>query len=175
MRKHTGDLVFAAALTALGIAMAVGAGSYRILGEGGRIAPGFTPLIAGIALTGFAGWAFVETWTKRRRATAQSANEAASTDVTTSDAEPGDGHPATQRRVVVVFALMLATIVLTVLTGFLAAFGLLILTLLWLVEKEKLWVALTVSVTATFAAWGVFVLLLQIPLPGGIIGLFGSL
>ncbi|MQA03070.1 MAG: hypothetical protein GEV07_10200 [Streptosporangiales bacterium] len=177
MRKHTGELIFAAALTALGVAMAVSAGGYRIFGAGGRIAPGFTPLLAGVALAGFAAWALVETVVKIRRTPAADSQPSPTQPDDVAEgatAAPASGSAApTERRAALVFAMMLGAILLSVVIGFLASFGVLILALLWFVEREKPWLAILISVTSVLTAWLVFVQLLQIPLPDGMIGLLG--
>lgn len=186
MRRHGGDLLFSAALVVLGLAVAVGAVGYNLVGNGGRIAPGFTPFVAGLALTGFAAWAFAETRARSRRTVAAPARQQPQSGPSRGAEEPveepadttrGPIGPSTavnaERRAVLVFALLLATIALTFVTGFLLAFGLLILTLLWYVEREKPWLAVLVSVAAVLVAWLVFVQFLQVPLPGGVLGLLG--
>jgi putative tricarboxylic transport membrane protein len=199
MRKLSGDLIISATLVVIGLAMAVRAVGYHTFGAGGRIAPGFMPFVAGLALAAFSVWAFAEVLVRGRRAgaaapaqdrprqpAATGADETAqvvAADAAATSAVSGDGHGAAEpaepaktkpeRRATLVFAMTLGAVVLTAVTGFLVAFGLLILTLLWFVEREKPWLAILISVAAVLVSWLVFVQLLQVPLPGGMLGLLG--
>lgn len=84
-------------------------------------------------------------------------------------------HPRrTERKVVLVVLLAAGAATLVSVTGFLLAFGLLILVLLAAVEREPLWLAAGVSAAAVTVSWLVFVRLLGIPLPGGALGLLGG-
>lgn len=187
MRRRNADLAMAGALAVLGGAMAGGSVSYGIFAEAGRIGPGFMPFVAGLALVAFSVWTCVEVIARARGARQPEAASAR----TTGDGAAGDGGASgqggerqpsaagaqprrTERKVVLVVLLTAGAAVLAPVTGFLAAFGLLILVLLAAVEREPLWLAATVSVVAVTVSWLVFVRLLGIPLPGGVLGLLGG-
>lgn len=168
MRKFGGELAILVALVALGVAAAVGGVGYEVFGKGGRIAPGFMPTVGGLALAGFGTWAAVEAVLKRRREPATTPPSTAET-----DAEGQQDRPRNERRVALVFGMTVAAAALTVVTGFLLAFGLLVLSLLWFVEKERPWLAIVVSVVAVVLCWLLFAQLFQVPLPDGLIGFLG--
>lgn len=84
-------------------------------------------------------------------------------------------HPRrTERKVVLVVLLSAGAAALVSVTGFLLAFGALILVLLAAVEREPIWLAIGISAAAVTVSWLVFVRLLGIPLPGGALGLLGG-
>lgn len=188
MRRCNADLAMAGALAVLGGAMARGSVSYGLFAEAGRIGPGFMPFVAGLALVTFSVWTCVEVIVRARGARQPEAASAR----TTGDRAAGDGSTSgqgderqpsaaagaqprrTERKVVLVVLLTAGAAVLAPVTGFLAAFGLLILVLLAAVEREPLWLAATVSVVAVTVSWLVFAQLLGIPLPGGVLGLLGG-
>jgi putative tricarboxylic transport membrane protein len=74
------------------------------------------------------------------------------------------------RTVAVAFGLMLVTVLLIPVLGFLLSFGLLILVLVTFVEKEGWLRGILLSVSAIAVTWLTFVVLLEIPLPPGIFG-----
>ena len=170
--------------------MAVGALAYHLFGKGGRIGPGFMPFCAGLALACFAVWALAESFVrgtpaKTAGALSGAAEPSAGTDAAGTDAvgtdpagerPPGERPAAggSERRVVLVFVLTVAAFALSYVTGFLLAFGLLVCALLWFVEREKPWLAVSIGAVATLGSWSVFVLMLQVPLPGGMLGLLGG-
>lgn len=178
MTRQRGELAICVVLAVLGLAMAVRSFSYHVLGAGGRIGPGFMPLVAGVALAGFAAWAFTEAFVRQRRERAAQPEPGGDGDhdgdARDDDRGPEDTGAGNERRVTLVFAMTLAALVLSIVTGFLVAFGLLVLALLWFVEREKPWLAVTISVVATAGSWLVFVVLFQVPLPGGMLGLLGG-
>lgn len=163
--------------------MAIGAFGYHLFGQGGRIGPGFMPFCGGLALACFAVWALAESFVRGAReqpagAPSDPAGTPAGTSAGTSaGTDPSGEQPAaggSERRVLLVFVLTAAAFALSYVTGFLLAFGLLICALLWFVEREKPWLAVTVGAVATLGSWAVFVLMLQVPLPGGMLGLLGG-
>ncbi|MQA85996.1 MAG: hypothetical protein GEV03_15550 [Streptosporangiales bacterium] len=170
-RRIGADLVIAGVLAAVGLAMAVQAISYRIIAQGG-IGPGFMPFVAGLALAGFSGWVGVESIVRSRRGrrSAEAPEDASSAEQRPAEDRPTGG----ERRVTLVFALVLGAILATSVVGFLVAFGLLIFILLALVEREPLWLAAVITVTAVVVSYLVFVQMLQVPLPGGVLGLLGE-
>lgn len=160
MKEKAPDLIGAGLLTVLGVAFAVGATSLDIFGEGGRIAPGFMPFITGSLLAVFGLMVGVEALLSAPR-----------------EQEEDDEHPedeeGSRRTVALVFGLTFVAILLIPLLGFLLSFGLLVFALIWYVERERLLLGLGLGAGAAVFAWLVFGLFLQIPLPGGVLGLGG--
>jgi len=158
MREKAPDLIGAGLLMALGAAFAAGATGYEILGEGGRIAPGFMPFVTGVLMAVFGAMVGVEALLRTPRER-EDDGEAAET--------------GTRRTVVLVFGALFVAVLLIPVLGFLLSFGLLVFGLIWYVEREGLLLGLGLGAGAAVLAWLVFGLLLQIPLPGGVLGLGG--
>lgn len=175
MRAQRGEFVLLGVLAAIGVAVAVRSVAYHVLGAGGRIGPGFMPLVAGGALAVFACWAFTEALVRRRHTRVDTDSAPAEpADATPADSPAERGAVRPDRRVWLVFAMTVAAFGLAFVTGFLVAFGALVCALLWFVEREKAWLAVSVGVVAALGSWLVFVVLLQVPLPGGVLGLLGG-
>ncbi len=156
MKEKAPDLIGAGLLRALGIGFAAGGMSYGIFGEGSRIGPGFMPFAAGVLLVVFGAMIGVAGLLR-------------------SVEPPGeeDGPPdedAQGRSVGLAFGMMLVTILLIPVLGFLLSFGLLILTLITFVEGEGWMRGVLFSAGAVVVTWVTFVLLLDIPLPSGFLG-----
>ena len=143
------DLVGGFLLAALGAALAAGATGYGVTTAEGRLGPGFMPFAVGLLLALFGGLVCVQAlWGGRGSGEA--------------------GESAGGRSVAAVFALTLLAILLTPVIGFLPAFGLLVFALARFVEGEGWTAAALLGAVGAAAAWAVFVLFLQIPLPGGV-------
>jgi len=163
VREKTPDLIGAGLLAALGVAFAIGGTGYGVFGEGSRIGPGFMPFVAGVLLAVFGVMIGVEAALHRGRVPSN----------TVENMQEGGvegGEEAGGSTVAVAFGLMLVTVLLIPLLGFLLSFGLLILVLVTFVEREG-WVrGILLSVGAIAVTWLTFVVFLQIPLPPGILG-----
>lgn len=165
MRAKTPDLIGASLLIALGAAFAIGATGYGIFGEGGRIGPGFMPFATGLLMAVFGAMVGAEVLLRAPRG-----QEAESTE----EVESADEAESGARRIVaLVFGLTLVGILLIPVFGFLLSFGLLVFALVWYVEREGLLLGLGLGAGAALFAWLVFGMFLQIPLPGGVLGIGG--
>jgi putative tricarboxylic transport membrane protein len=163
VREKAPDLVGSALLVALGVAFAIGGTGYGVFGEGSRIGPGFMPLVAGVLLVVFGAMIGVEAALHRGRVPSRRVQNMEQGGV--EGEEEGGG-----RTVAVAFGLMLVTVLLIPLLGFLLSFGLLILALVTFVEKEGWLRGILLSASAITVTWLTFVVLLEIPLPPGILG-----
>ena len=163
MREKAPDLIGSALLVALGVAFAIGGTGYGVFGEGSRIGPGFMPLVAGVLLVVFGVMIGVEAALRRGRVPSQRVQNMEQGGVEGEEEEGG-------RTVVVAFGLMLVTVLLIPVLGFLLSFGLLILALVTFVEREGWLRGILLSVSAIAVTWLTFVVLLEIPLPLGILG-----
>jgi putative tricarboxylic transport membrane protein len=163
VKEKAPDLIGAGLLVALGAAFAIGATGYGVFGEGSRIGPGFMPLVAGVLLVVFGVMIGVEAALRGERVPSRTAQDMWKGGV---EAELEEGG----RSVAVAFGLMLVTVLLIPLLGFLLSFGLLILALVTFVEREGWLRGILLSVSAIAVTWLTFVVLLEIPLPAGILG-----
>lgn len=167
---------------ALGIAFALASLKYGLFGGGGRIGPGLVPFAAGISLVVFGGSIGLQIWrrheesvplTPERWKTEESALEkptpltAGEEGVREQGVETGD-EEGSNRLVALVFGLILIAILLIPVLGFLVSFGLLVLALVTIVEREGFLIGLALSIGAVAVTWLVFVYFLQVPLPQGI-------
>ncbi|HEY3684709.1 MAG TPA: tripartite tricarboxylate transporter TctB family protein [Streptosporangiaceae bacterium] len=175
MGRLRGERILCGVLAAGGLAMTIASFGYHLFGAGGRIGPGFMPFCAGLALACFAVWTLAESFVRSaREKAAGTPSDAADTSAGAAPAGERPASSGSERRVVLVFVLTAASFALSFVTGFLVAFGLLICALLWFVEREKPWLAVGIGAVATLGSWAVFVLVLQVPLPGGMLGLLGG-
>lgn len=173
-----------AIIVALGSAAAVVAAGYGFLGEDGRIGPGFLPTIAGALMALFAAVNAL-TSGKKQGATLESVVEAkAAEDAGAGPAEiPADeasaggtdiyGRSQRQRDKMLwaVMGIVLATVLLVPLLGFLLAFAAMLLVIAVVVERRKIIPSVVVSVVTLAVTYAIFVLFLRVPLPQGILGI----
>lgn len=151
-------------LGAIAVTTALG---YGLLTAEGEIGPGFLPAVAGGVMALAAGLDAV-------RNLARSSTEDDTADHTvarTADADV-DIHgrdAATRRRQLwMVICLVVATVALVGVLGFLLAFALLVVACAVLVERRRLVPSLVTAALVAAGVWLVFVLGLGIPLPTGI-------
>lgn len=166
MRQRAPDLIGAGILVALGAVFAIGALSgLEVIDERGRIGPGFMPFATGLLLALFGAMVGGGALLRREAEADGNAGEAEGSE----DSE----EEGSRYTVAVVFGLTLAAILLTPVLGFLVSFGLLVFAIIRFVEGGSLLLGLGLGVGATVITWVVFVLFLQIPLPGGVFGIGG--
>lgn len=157
--KYWGEVIVAVSLILLGIGFAGWGEQYGLLTNEGVIGPGFIPVVAGLMLAAFAGvsatkacWQLLKTWRAEKT-------------VATASESSGEQRPLITA--LFVFASIVAAILLAPILGFLLSFGLLVLVLVTVVEREKFWLGLLLGVGASVAAWFIFIGLLNIPVPEG--------
>jgi putative tricarboxylic transport membrane protein len=163
VREKAPDLIGSTLLVTLGVAFAIGGIGYGVFGEGSRIGPGFMPFVAGVLLVVFGVIIGVEAVLHRGRVPSRTLQN-----IQGGSAEGGEEESG--RTVAVAFGLMFVTVLLVPVLGFLLSFGLLILALVTFVEREGWLRGILLSVSAIAVTWLTFVVLLEIPLPTGILG-----
>ena len=161
MREKAPDLIGAGLLVVLGAAFAVGAASgFELFGEGGRIGSGFMPFAAGVLLMVFGAMVGGQALLWRRSEE-------------TGEPEDESDEEGSRYTVGVVFGLTFAAVLLIPVLGFLVSFGLLVFALVRFVEGEGWLLGAGMGIGAAVLTWLVFALFLQIPLPGGLLGIGG--
>lgn len=161
MKEKAPDLIGAGLLVVLGAAFAVGAASgFELFGDGGRIGSGFMPFAAGVLLVVFGAMVGGQALLGRR---------------SEGSGEPEDdsGEEGSRYTVGAVFGLTFVAVLLIPVFGFLASFGLLVFALVRFVEGEGWLLGAGMGIGAAVLTWLVFVFFLQIPLPGGLLGIGG--
>lgn len=166
-RQILPDIIGTILLVAIGAAFAIGGSGYGVFGEGGRIGPGFMPFMTGILVAVFGAMVGLGAFRKSRRPEASTED---SEGYDFPDIGEADEEADSTRTVGVVFAMTLAAILLTTFAGFLPSFGLLVFALVRFIEKGSMVAAAALGAGSAAAAWLVFVLFLQIPLPMGVFG-----
>ncbi|WP_433873558.1 tripartite tricarboxylate transporter TctB family protein [Saccharopolyspora sp. CA-218241] len=161
-RRSTGPLVLFSGLALLGGAFATTAVPYGVLVDDNRIGPGFLPLVAGSLLAVFSLLLLAR---ELRTPTAPEPDP------------PGEdrddaGRSATERRRILrrVFGLLLLTLLAVPYLGMVLSFGLLVLAISTWLERRRLPQALLMSAATATAMHLLFAVLLDIPLPTGVLG-----
>jgi len=159
-------------LPALGVAVVASSFSYGVFGDGGRVGPGFLPLVTGGLLALLGGAQLAE----RLRPTPapESRDAPAAPDDGTGVDALGRTEQQRVRQLWMVVAAILVAIPLVTLLGFLIAFGLLVLFVTTVVERRPLLPAAVITLAAVGLVYGVFGLFLNVPLPVGLFEMTGS-
>lgn len=196
-----GGLAASVVLAVLGVAAVLGGLGYGVTVEGGEIGPGFLPVMAGGLVAVFAVLDTVGRLRGRRDAPSQAELITATTSrpeggVALADpTDPGAATTSTQsvhhpvdadgdevdifgrtqrqrnRMLAIVLGLVVATLVMVQVVGFLLAFVLLLFVIAVFVEHRRVLPSAVVAVAAGAVTYGIFVLLLRVPLPTGLLGL----
>ncbi len=170
--RRTGEAVLYAVLAGVGLAAALVGSRYGVFVEGGRVGPGFLPVVAGLLTALLCGSVALSSTRAAVRAEAGEAGGAVPDPAETDDV---DVTGRTERQRVVnlwtVFGLTLVTILLVQVIGFLVAFGLLVLVIGAVVERQSVGRSVAIAVVAVAVVYAVFGLFLSVPLPGGLLGL----
>ncbi|MFC7404191.1 tripartite tricarboxylate transporter TctB family protein [Georgenia alba] len=194
-RAKVSDVVGTAVLGVVGLGAAIAGLGYGMLGDDGRIGPGFLPVAAGgflvvaaaaeiarlyLAAPGHGRLEVIAAAASAVRAERDPADPAGHSDaddpVERADGmrDTGDqfGRTARQREraVLAIFALMLVAVLLVPVVGLLIAVGLMVLALVAWMERRGLLAGLAVSVVAVGLSYLVFVVVLGVPLPTGLLG-----
>jgi putative tricarboxylic transport membrane protein len=179
-RLKVAGIAFTAVLAAVGVFAVFGGLGYGAFGEEGRIGPGFLPVMAGGLVALFAISDVVSRMRAKRSPLDDSELllDAESAAELEADARVPDidifGRSQKQRNVqlVSVIGILIGTLVLVGLIGFILAFGVLLVVTAVFVERRKLLPSLLVAVAALGVAYLVFGVLLHVPLPQGLLGIF---
>lgn len=173
LRKAVASLIIAL----IGIAAVIGGFGYGFI-EDGRIAAGFLPVLVGGAMAFFALLDVVGSVrsTEKETTLLETAQvEAPDTLLEPADSDDPDiyGRSAKQRdrMLLMVIGIILATVLLVPVLGFVVAFALMLIVIAVVVERRRLLPSILVSAIALAAAYGIFVLFLRVPLPTGILGI----
>lgn len=145
---------------ALGVAWVLGAGQYDYLGDGGRLAPGTLPALAGgvMAVCGLG----VMLGAFRP----QAADAADPTELAPPEGEPpGDGDRTSTGPLVALLGVLTVCLVLAPMIGFDFAFAAATFVILKLIERSSLLAAVSAAVAIWAACFLLFELVLQVPLP----------
>lgn len=169
-------------IAALGVAAAVIAAGYGVIGDDGRIGPGFLPALCGVLLVLFAVVNSVSSHRNRTSAEDIAERLALGSDagdhglpVEEPDEDGVDIYGRSQRQrdrmLWAVVGIILATVLLIPVLGFIVAFAVMLVVIAVAVERRKILPSLMVSVITLAVTYTIFVVLLQVPLPQGLLGI----
>ncbi|SCL32169.1 Tripartite tricarboxylate transporter TctB family protein [Micromonospora rhizosphaerae] len=178
--RGNGEATVYAVLAVVGLAAAAGGSYYGVFVDGGRVGPGFLPVLAGGLTAILCGWVAlgsVRGQPSRPGGAAAGAGPHAAGDTDPMESGTDDdvdisGRSGRERirNLWKVFGLTLGAILLVQVVGFLAAFGGLVFVISTWVERQALLKSAVIAAVATGLIYGVFGLFLHVPLPGGLLG-----
>lgn len=150
------------ALVAVALAAAIIGSGYGVIGDDGRIAGGFLPVVtaAVVAITGL-----LDAGDRLR-------DKSESSDALPDDTPDifGRNQKTRDRQLLIVIFLVLGGLFLIDVLGFLAAFAVLIFVVSFFVEKKKPLPTILITGFTILAAYLIFDVFLEVPLPLGIFG-----
>ena len=166
-------------LALLGIGAVIGGIGYGVIEEDGLIGPGFLPTMAGGLVAIFAIGDIVgrlrakPTMSEAELILGAEADAVLEEEVAAeSDIDIfGRTQKQRSRMLVAVLVILVATLLLVPLLGFIISFALMLLSIAIFVEKRKWLPALAVTAAALAVTYLIFVVLLRVPLPQGLIGI----
>lgn len=154
----------------VGLAVLTAGLNYGLETAEGLVGPGLMPFTAGLVTVLAAVWESVNAYRKQRNPGPSEEADNAIADADELEAAELTGWQR-NRPVVLVFAVIVGAVLLTRVIGLLLALSLMVIVLIFAVERKPWWSAL-IGGTATFLfGWVVFGLVLQVPLPTGMLGL----
>lgn len=181
-RLQVAGIAFTAVLAAVGLAAVIAGLAYGAFDEAGLVGPGFMPIFAGGMMVLFAVTDIVQ----RVRHTVV-ANRDAELALDTSSFEAlehefedeanldvdifGRSQKFRNRQLVAVIGILVATLLLVNVLGFILAFGLMLIAIAVFVERRAWLSSIIVSVVALGAAYLIFGVFLRVPLPQGLLGI----
>lgn len=182
-RLKVAGIAFTAVLAAVGAAAVVAGIGYGAFDEDGRVGPGFMPVFAGGLMMLFALTDIFQRW---RQSVAAHRDAELALDTTAFHAIEseldGEGNPdidifgrsqkQRNRQLVAVIGILIATLFLVNIVGFIIAFGLMLMAIAVFVERRAWLSSLIVSVVALGVAYLIFGVFLRVPLPQGLLGIF---
>ena len=172
---------FSAALALLGAAAAIGGWGYGVAQDNGQIGPGFLPVALGaiIAVLAIVDTASIvlrrEPGHPAEQLTGVEAEANAAAIDTVEESADIDALGRSQRQrnrmLLVVGGMLLGALLLVPVLGLLISLGVLMLTIAIVVERRPIISSVIVSVVAVGIVHLIFGVLLNVPLPTGLIGL----
>lgn len=187
----TSDIIGTGLLALLGLVAVIMGLGYGFIGENDQIGPGFMPVLTGgfilVASLAEIGRLFLVPKgqstaglggvAEELSAEAAAAQKAAHAELGAADGDGEErdtfGRTAKQRNrtVPLIFAILLGAIMLTQVIGMLLSLALMMFTIVFFIEKKPLIPALLTSGAVLVVAYLIFVQMLGVPLPQGMLGI----
>jgi len=178
-RLKISGIAFTAVLGLVGIGAVLGGLGYGAFGEEGLIGPGFLPILAGGLVALFAIFDIIGRLRKHKAAVdinelalGQTSTIALEEAEETSDLDIfGRTQKTRNRMLIAVIGIVLGTLLLVNLLGFLISFGVMMIVTAVFVERRKWLPSVIIAAAALGTAYLVFGVLLRVPLPQGLLGI----
>ncbi|MET4639327.1 tripartite tricarboxylate transporter TctB family protein [Mycetocola sp. 2940] len=180
VRLKVAGIAFTAVLAAVGIAAVIGGLMYGVFAEDGLIGPGFLPVMSGGLVALFAISDIISRLLARKHPVDE--RELLLDDESAAELEAeakvpdidifGRSQKQRNKQLIAVIGILIATVALVEVLGFILAFGIMLVVTAVLVERRKLLPSILVAVIALGVAYLVFGVLLRVPLPQGLFGMF---
>src|SRR3954447_2324460 len=167
-------------LALIGIAAVLGGTGYGMFVDRGEVGPGFLPVVAGSLVAIFAA---VDVANRLRgrgssdailEAVAPDVDEELRADLAASEETDLDIFGRTQRQrtrmLAIVVGILVATLLLVQVLGFIPAFGLMLFVIAVFVERRKWLPSAAVTLVTCAVVYLLFVTLLRVPRPEGVFG-----
>lgn len=181
-RLRVVGIAFSAVLAAVGAAAVVAGIGYGAFDDDGRVGPGFMPVFAGGLMMLFALTDIFQRWRQSVVAHRDAALTLDTTAFQAIESELDEGNPdidifgrsqkQRNRQLVAVIGILVATLFMVNIVGFIIAFGLMLMAIAVFVERRAWLSSLLVSVVALGVAYLIFGVFLRVPLPQGLLGVF---
>ena len=165
-------------LAVIGIAAVLGGTGYGMFVDGGEVGPGFLPVFAGSLVALFA---VLDVIGRLKRVPEHDplkevagADEELAADLAAESDVDIFGRTQRQRTrmLAIVLGILVATLALVQVLGFIPAFGLMLFVIAVFVERRKWLPSLLVTVVTCVVVYLIFVTFLRVPLPEGVFGGF---
>ncbi|WP_207454426.1 tripartite tricarboxylate transporter TctB family protein [Herbiconiux sp. SYSU D00978] len=165
-------------LAVIGIAAVLGGTGYGMFVDGGEVGPGFLPVFAGSLVALFA---VLDVMGRLKRVPEHDplkevagADEELAADLAAESDVDIFGRTQSQRTrmLAIVLGVLVATLALVQVLGFIPAFGLMLFVIAVFVERRKWLPSLLVTVVTCVVVYLIFVTFLRVPLPEGVFGGF---
>jgi putative tricarboxylic transport membrane protein len=167
-------------LALIGIAAVLGGVGYGMFVDGGEVGPGFLPVFAGALVALFAAIDVAGRLRRRRphdaihEVVAPEVDEELRADLAAAEQTDLDIFGRTQRQrtrmLAIVVGILVATLLLVQVLGFIPAFGLMLFVVAVFVERRKWLPSLAVTLITCAVVYLLFVTFLRVPLPEGVFG-----
>lgn len=169
-RFDIGSWIFRGVFFILSILVMIGSLNYGLRDEDGLVAAGMMPFAASFVMLVATIWEAVGEYKRQRTVHLQPEAKNAIEDA--DEIEKNSRSVKDLRKAVItVFAVILAAVIFTRVVGLLIALSVMVLVLIWLVERKPWWMGVIGGVGAFLFGYLVFGLVLEVPLPTGILGL----
>ncbi|OCA93583.1 tripartite tricarboxylate transporter TctB family protein [Actinobaculum suis] len=166
-KENRGQVVAHLVLLAIAIIVFVMSVQYGLLRESGLVGPGLVPGLASVIMI----FAIVWDNLKLVNSSRTQMQENAAIGVETAEEKDASGVGTQSIRVWAVFGVLLLTLVMTRIIGLLLSLALMVFVLVTFVERKSWWRGLIAALGVFAMGFIVFVVLLEVPLPTGLLGI----